>query len=343
MILVAAVFLILSLSWFLGRCFQFLGQPRVIGEIIAGLVLGPSLLGLWSPEWQHRLFSPEHMSLLTWPAHLGLGVFLFSVGLDSRHEDWRRQPGRLFKVWMGSLFVPLAIGAWVGWFWLYPLEGGLEASRLRFSAFIAVAMAVTAFPVLVRMLEDRGWHRRPLGRLAIGVASMDDLCTWVFLAFIVHEGAGAALHGLFIAFALGWALSGTRLKSWKGRAWMHRIAAWMMPFFFVLSGLRTDLNLLRNVEGLGVLIGILLIAVFVKIAGTWFGARWAGLKPRPALVLGVLMNTRGLVELVVLNLGLRAGLLSPRLFAAFVVMALVTTLMTGPLLLAMHAPREMDQ
>jgi Kef-type K+ transport system membrane component KefB len=369
-LLLLQIAVILALCRLLHSLVERIGQPPVIGEIIAGLLLGPSFFGWLAPGLFARLFPPASLPALNALSQIGLVLFMFLVGL---HLD-------LAEVWvlrgvaglagLLSIAVPFAAG--------FALARPLHALApsvplLPFSLFCAVAMSITAFPVLARILADQKLSATRLGHVAIACAAFNDVVAWVLLAGIVavsrslfepvailviysavmwlivrpllrwvpNELASmlifvflsswatelAGLHALFGAFFAGVAWPRGSVKFEEVSAKIEPIAmAVLIPLFFSYTGLRTNIGAVHwGFTGI-----IIAVAVAGKVGGAFTGARIMGFDSRNALTLGFLLNTRGLVELVVLNVGLDLGILTPELFSMMVVMALVTTLMTSP-------------
>lgn len=386
--------LLLQIAVILGACrlahgiFGRFGQPPVIGEIIAGLLLGPSLLGWVAPSAYAYLFARESLPALGGLSQIGLVLFMFLVGLRldlSEVYEFRRVAGV-----SGVLSIVIPFGA--GLLLARPLHALAPAGSpmLPFSLFIAVSMSITAFPVLARILADHGLTSTRLGHIAIACAAFDDVTAWtmlagitaltrssqsgnpllgpallllgyvvvmffpvrigikwltarfqpaselpvilvfVFLSAWVTESAG--LHALFGAFLAGvvWPRDHTVIDRLCAK--IEPIAMMVLiPLFFSYTGVRTNIGLVSG--GLWLyLVAIVAVAIVGKAGGAITGARLMGFSVRDSLALGCLMNTRGLVELVALNVGMDLGILSPALFSMMVVMALVTTLMTAPLL-----------
>lgn len=376
----------------LGRLFGALAsrfrQPPVIGEILAGIALGPSLLGQLWPGAHDLLAGAGARAGLGVLGQLGVLLYMFQMGLEF---DPARFSGRWLHVGLishASIALPFLLGALAA-IALYPDFAGARASQPAFSLFVGVAVAITALPVLARILDDLGLKNTALGQLALCCAVIDDVSAWCLLALILGlvqlQGAAAgqtALHTLVFITAL-WLVArpalarlGARDLSpgltalilvllvssaaateaigihaifgafFLGLLIPHRsrwapafiekfrtpIHALLLPAFFALSGLRTDLRLLNALDNLAVCAAILAIAVVGKMGGSYLASRFDPmLSRRDSLALALLMNTRGLVELLILNIGLEIGVISPALFSAMVVMALATTLMTAPM------------
>jgi Kef-type K+ transport system membrane component KefB len=376
-----------------------LRQPDVIAYVLAGFVLGPSLLGNLPGDPSSFLFPEEVRSGLSTIGSLGLVIFAFAIGLELDLGAVRRQSRAVLGVSAGALAVPLAAGAGLA-LALYPAHravGGDAVPRLAFVLFLATAMAVTAFPVLVAIVSERGMRETPLGRLAVSSAAVQDAVGWVLLAaalaafsgggsdlvrtlaeaaafFVVLilvrpllkaalaspslGGAGGDIGALAIsigfaagcagatqaiglhlvvgAFAAGVAFprrampARARVPVLSG-ALMPLTMALLLPIYFLGPGLAVDVGSI-GAGGLATLGAIFLVACGSKLVGGTLGARFAGLPWAEAGVLGVLLNTRGLMELVVLSVGYSEGVLDRALYSELVIVALLTTLMTGPLL-----------
>ena len=379
-----------------GRVFRAIGQPAVMGEVVGGLVLGPSVLGALSPGVYQWLLPPDVTPFLGMHAQVGIILYMFLVGLDLDLPRVRSLGRSTVAISAGSIVVPFVLGV-VFAVWLYPHVSS-DAVPLRvFAAFIGTSLAVTAFPVLARILTDWGIARSPLGVMALTVAAIGDVIAWCLLAIVVgmarsdavaglrtfgltvafvgvmlrvvapvvrgwvarrgDAGAGGnitradlgtvlvavllsatateliGIHGLFGAFVLGAIMPhGSPLAVDLDRRLGDVVAVLFLPAFFAFTGMRTEIGLLTGAGDWLLCGAIVLVASAGKFGGTIVGARWSGLQWRNSAALGALMNTRGLVELIVLNIGLDLGIISPRLFTMLVLMALATTLMAAPLL-----------
>jgi Kef-type K+ transport system membrane component KefB len=391
-----AVALIVVVAQLLGELLQRWGQPRVIGEILGGIALGPSLLGAVAPGLEARLFNPAVLAQLNLLGQLGLALFMFLIGLELNPSLLRGRLPLASRITAVGVALPLVLGVGLALVlerWLPDLLPG--DTTLAGALFMGTAMAITAFPVLARILRERGLTRQPLGALTITVAAIDDLLSWILLAAVVafaRSGSGwGALQPLLLTGL--WALLllvGLRpLRGWLERHYRHRrqlgpllqvslfsgallsgaVTEWigvhlifgaflwglampryeplrrrlelrleavvlqlMLPLFFAISGLNTRLNALDTPVLWAATALVLLVAVGGKFLGTWATARLSGVPSREAQALGWLANTRGLTELVILNVGLSLGVISTTLFSIGVLMAIATTLMTGPLL-----------
>ena len=391
-----AVAVIMLTAQLLGALLERCGQPRVIGEILGGIALGPSLLGVVAPGLEAGLFGAAVRPQLNLLGQLGLALFMFLIGLELNPALLRGRLPLASRISAVGIALPLALGIGLAELlegWLPDLLPGHFA--LAGALFMGTAMAITAFPVLARILQERALVGQPLGALSITVAAIDDLASWILLAAVVaFARTGSPLGALQPLLLTGlWALVllvGLRpLRGWLERHYRRRGALgpvlqvsllagallsgavteaigvhlifgaflWglamprdaalrqaledrlqavvlqlMLPLFFAISGLNTELTALNSPAlGLATLL-VLLVAVLGKFAGTWATARLSGVPPREAQALGWLLNTRGLTELVILNVGLSLGVISTTLFSIGVLMAITTTVMTGPLL-----------
>jgi len=380
----------------LGNVFQRFQQPPVIGEVIAGIVLGPSLLGRLAPQVSALVFPSEVLPLLGVLSQVGVILFMFLVGLqlDAGQLQQRRQA--VVAISHASIVVPFVLGSALA-LALYPRLSTSDVPFATFALFLGVALSITAFPVLARILRDRQIHRTQIGALAISCAAIDDVTAWCLLALVIavaRQQAGAALvtaglavayvafmlsvvrpalrqlvshversadsrqksvalllvglvasalateaigiHALFGAFFLGALIPrDSKLAQELAGRIEDVVLVLLLPAFFAVTGLRTEFGLLRGLEHWLMCLAILAVACLGKIGGALLAARWTGLAWREAAALGVLMNTRGLMELIVLNVGLDLKLISPTLFAMMVFMAVFTTLTTAPLLTAL--------
>jgi Kef-type K+ transport system membrane component KefB len=379
----------------LGTVASRLGQPAVIGEIAAGVLLGPSLAGWIAPGFSALLFPEASLPFLQLLSQIGVVLFMFLVGLEVEPSHLRGRAQTAIAVSHFSILIPFVLGATLS-LALYRQYAPPAVPFFAFALFCGVAMSITAFPVLARILEDRGLTHTPLGTTAITAAAVDDVTAWSILAFVVAlSTAGGAVVALFaivtlsvvftllmvlvgrpvlqrvlnvdrmgghlskgrIAVVLGTVLVGALITEIIGihalfgafvaGAVMPRGAAFrsalrdrieaissvlLLPIFFAYTGLRTQIGLLDEVAHWAVCLAIIAVATAGKLGGTVVAARWTGLPWRESLALGALMNTRGLMELVALNVGYNLGILTPQIFTMMVLMALVTTAMTGPLL-----------
>jgi Kef-type K+ transport system membrane component KefB len=385
---------ILAITIVCGWLARKLGQSRVIGEIIGGILLGPSVLGRIAPHSSAALFPEASLHSLEILSTIGLILFLFLVGMELDSEQLSSQRKTAVIASGASIFVPFFMGALLA----HPLRIRFAPHGIGstpFVIFLGIAMSITAFPVLARILEERGLQSTPLGVTAILCAAVNDLIGWlllgVALALIGKDGGSASLPirlaglGGYLLLMLGVVrplaaravhmrkkpglslellgavvaatLASAAATEWIGvhplfgaflagvcfprvPHWQHALrvrldmitSVLLLPLFFALTGLRTRLDLLNDAN-MWWWAGIVLVAaVFGKMGGAALAARWTGQSWRNAAALGALLNTRGLVELIVLNIAYNVGAFSPTLFTMMVVMALVTTMSTTPIL-----------
>lgn len=382
-------------SRLLGAAMQrWLKQPPVIGEILAGILLGPSLLGHVAPEVFAALLPADAAPGLGLLAKVGVVLFLFLVGLELDTSVLRRSTHATIAISHASIVAPFLLGATLA-LWLYPLYGTSNVSFTVFSLFCGVSLSVTAFPVLARILTDRKVQRTPLGVTALSCAAVDDLTAWTLLALVVgvanarlstaalvvpmvaaylvtlalvvrpllrrldarveaeegplSHGTLAAVfvavllsayateligvHALFGAFAVGAVIPHDgRLAAGIRERLEDVVIVLLLPAFFAFTGMRTQIALVGGWQDWLATAAIVAVATLGKFGGSFVAARAVGLGWRASMAIGVLMNTRGLMELIVLNIGLDLGVISPTLFAMLVIMALVTTFATTPVL-----------
>lgn len=378
-----------------GSLARRLGQPPVIGEIGAGILLGPSLLGWAAPDVSAFLFSPSSMSTLQLLSQVGVLLFMFVVGLELQPSHLRGKAHAAVAVSHFSIILPFLLGVSLS-LALHTEYAPPGVPFHSFALFLGIAMSITAFPVLARILEERRLTHTPLGATAITCAAVDDVTAWSILAFVVAitTAAGAiqtllaivvlsalfvllmikvvrpglravldpdrnsesltkgqtaailgllllsalateiiGIHALFGAFLAGAIMPGGTAFRTMLRARLESISSvLLLPLFFAYTGLRTQVALLDDVGSWAICLLIIAVATVGKLGGTTLAARWTGMRWRDAVALGALMNTRGLMELIALNVGYDLGILTPQIFAMMVLMALVTTAMTGPLL-----------
>ncbi len=390
--LVLQLVVILTATRLFGMGAKAIGQPAVIGEMLAGIALGPSLLGTLAPALSTQLFPASSLTVLNGLSQLGVLLFLFIVGLHVDVPALRRQRSTAVVASHASIAAPFTLGVALA-LYLFPRYAPAGVAFPAFALFIGVAMSITAFPVLARILEERGLLNTPIGTLAVACAAVDDVTAWMLLAAVVAlvQSGGAipsllqalagtavfvlimfrvvrplldrlatgerasrvptatlslllimallaalgtetlGIHALFGAFVAGTIVP--RSNGFADRVanqFGDLLVVMLLPLFFAYTGLRTDFSMIAGASAWWPLFGILAVAIVGKVGGTTLAARASGQSWHAASTLGVLMNTRGLMELVVLNIGLDLGVLSPPLFAMMVVMALVTTTMTVP-------------
>ncbi len=389
--LLLALAAVVALGRLLGWLFSRIGQPPVIGEVVGGILLGPSLLGHIAPAAYHYILPAAVAPYLGIIAQFGIILYMFLIGLHLNTDLLRSRIQATVATSHASIVVPFLFGSALA-LYLYPEFATREVPFTNFALFLGLAMSITAFPVLARILSDLGLTRTELGTIALTCASVDDVTAWCLLAFVVGvvqstgqsalmiagftiafilflfvvvrpvaarlikaEGENLSqttiaaalvsmlaaaliteaigIHAIFGAFLLG---SVIPHDSKLARALTHSledlVTILLLPAFFAFTGMRTEIALVSGVEEWLIVGLIIAVATVGKFGGTILAARLTGLGWKPAAVLGVLMNTRGLMELIVLNVGLELGVISQKLFTMMVLMALVTTIATTPIL-----------
>jgi Kef-type K+ transport system membrane component KefB len=388
-----ALAVIIVTSRAVGALFGTLRQPPIIGEVVGGILLGPSLLGRVSPELHAVLLPPRVAPFLGVIAQLGVILYMFIVGLRFDLRVVRQSGPMTLAISHASIIVPFVLGLALA-LGLYDGMAPEGATFTPFALFIGVAMSVTAFPVLARILDDRGLSGTRMGTIALTCAAVDDVTAWCLLAFVVsaaRDTLGGAfvtlgltilyigimlivirriiarliprleasersvdarlslifvalllsalatefigIHAIFGAFLLGVITPPrSRLATDVSDRIDDVVRVLFLPAFFAFTGMRTEVGLLLTASDWLICALIVVVATAGKLGGTLIASRLAGLGWRDSAALGILMNTRGLVELIVLNIGLDLGVITPRLFVMLVIMALVTTLMTSPIL-----------
>lgn len=340
---------IIATTRVVGCLFKRLNQPAVIGELVAGILLGPSFFGWMAPGAYAELLSPDVLPLLRAFAQVGVVLFMFLVGLELDLGVIRQNTRATLSISQASIVFPFVLGLAFAPT-LHARLSSASVPSVPFALFLGISMSVTAFPVLARILGDRGMTRTRLGTIAMACAAVNDLAAWCLLAVVValttFGDLGSALahlpailadhighYAIFGAFLLGGIIAASsRIAPRIDRRLQRIVSTLFLPVFFAVSGIRTEIGLIAGTANWALCAAIVAVACVGKIGGTAAAARILGFEWRDSAVLGVLMNTRGLVELIVLNIGLDLGILSPTLFTMLVVMALVTTFMTSPLL-----------
>lgn len=384
-----------------GKLAKWIGQPQVVGEMIAGVMLGPSLLGLLWPDAMKMVFTPESRGVLYCGAQLGVGLYMFLVGLEFRTEHFRSRAKSAACVSLSGMLVPFVLGALLV-LWLQHVPG-IFSPKVRYfegALFLGAAIAITAFPMLARIISERGLAGTPLGTLALAAGAIDDAAAWCVLAVVlatfgasqpwvmggVKVGAevvaigGALLYGV-LALTVGrkWLAGLGRRAEREGGvsqammavvlglfclvAWyadvigVHAVfsgfilgiamprgvfaedlrkkiepfaVVFLLPMFFTFSGLNTQLRVLVEPGVMLAGVAILVASVIGKGVACWAAARLNGEDQATSLAVGTLMNARGLMELIIINIGLQKGVIGEALFSILVVMAIVTTLMATP-------------
>lgn len=387
--------IVIVASRVMGRVFSWVGQPSVVGEMAAGILLGPSLFGLVAPESFSFVFPAASLGTLKLLSQIGVCLFMFAVGMELNIEHVRRKALTAVLVSHASIVFPYLLGVGLAYF-LYTQLAAPGATFTAFALFMGISMSITAFPVLARILQERGLSRTILGSTALTCAAVDDVTAWTILAFVVAIAratsfAGSALNLLLVVVFIACMIWGVKrfLPRWLGPARLtedepssgtlativcvvvaaalctevigiHSLfgaflagaimpetggfrkklgvrvetfsSVLLLPLFFAFTGLRTQIGLLNDWAGWSICLAIIAVATLGKLGGTAITARLTGMRWNESLQLGALMNTRGLMELIALNIGYDLGILSPRIFTMLVIMALATTMLTGPLL-----------
>jgi Kef-type K+ transport system membrane component KefB len=392
------------------------GQPAVIGEMIAGILLGPSLMGWLWPGFFQMVFPPASLGTLRMLSQIGVCLFMFVIGMELDVAQLKLQARTAVFVSQVSILFPYLLGV-LSSLWLFPSLAAPGTTFLAFALFIGISMSITAFPVLARILEERGLTKTALGSTALACAATDDVTAWTVLAFVVaivkagglapavltivvvllfvavmlfwirprmprwlsyleqapksspspplHGAEGVlplasrgqgphatvlaavvvflfacafvtdmiGIHALFGSFLAGVAMpSHGELRNSLRIRLEHFSSVFLLPLFFAFTGLRTQIGLLQEPSAWLICLALIGVATLGKLGGSMLAARMTGINWADSFALGALMNTRGLVELIALNIGYDLGILSPQIFTMLVLMALVTTGMTGPLL-----------
>jgi Kef-type K+ transport system membrane component KefB len=393
-ILLGQIITIIIIARFFGWIFKKIGQPSVIGEIIAGIFLGPSVVGMYFPEFSLALFPTESLGNLQFLSQIGLILFMFVIGMELDMKVLKNKANEAVVISHASIVFPFTLGISLAYFVYYRFAPqGVEF--LSFSLFMGIAMSITAFPVLARIVQERGIHKTRLGSIVITCAAADDITAWCLLAAVIAiVKAGTFVSSLYV---IGLAISYVLLMLFLVKPFFKRVGdlysnnenlskpvvaiffltlilssyatevigihalfgAFMtgvimpdvakfrnifiekiedvalillLPLFFVFTGLRTQIGLINDPYLWKITGIIILVAVVGKFIGSALAARFVGQSWKDSLTIGALMNTRGLMELVVLNIGYDLGVLNSEIFTMLVIMALVTTFMTGPAL-----------
>jgi Kef-type K+ transport system membrane component KefB len=317
----------------MGRLLARVDQPPVIGEVIGGIVLGPSLLGVVWPEGYRFLMPAELRPLLRVVAEIGVVSYMFLIGLEMNPAALRGQLRSTVTIAASGMVAPFVLGLGLA-VYLYPLVSPSSVPFSNFALFFGISLAVTAFPVLARILSDLRINRSPLGIRALACAAMADVSAWIMLAVaigIVH--ATPERFAIVAAFLAGAVIPhDSRFAVTLHRRVEPFVVIVLLPAFFAFTGMNTQIGLVGDGAGWAITALIIVIATAGKFGGTSLAARATGATWRHAAELGVLMNTRGLMEIVVLNIGLEIGVISPTLFTMLVIMAIVTTMATSPIL-----------
>ena len=396
-----SVLFFLQLAVILGACrlvgllARRMGQPQVVAEMVAGVFLGPSLLGLLAPDLQRFLFPKDSTAILFAVAQVGIALYMFLVGVEFRIDLFRERLKSAAAISVAGMILPFLLGAAVA-IWLVQSPGEFFTAKVKGwegGMFLGAAMCITAFPMLARIIVERGLSGTTLGTLSLAAGAMGDAAAWCLLAIVLSSSesdpsiaawaiGGGLAYSVFVLTVGRWALRPLgRMAEREGKVtpamlsvalMLTMLGAWvtdsigiyaifgafilgcamprglfsreltqqiepmatslLVPVFFTYSGLNTRLDLVTTPQLWLVALVVLLAACLGKGVGCWAAARLSGEDQRTSLAIGTLMNARGLMELIIINIGLERGIITPQLFAILVVMAVATTLMTSPLL-----------
>ncbi|HUJ22196.1 MAG TPA: cation:proton antiporter [Bryobacteraceae bacterium] len=399
--LILQIAVILVTARVVGMLFRKIRQPQVVGEMVAGILLGPSLLGWAAPGISNALFPASSLGHLSALSQVGLVLFMFLVGLSLNPKELQEHGHAAVLISHVSIVTPFCLGSLIA-LYMYPRLSDDSVTFTGFALFMGAAMSITAFPVLARILTERNLLRSRMGTLSIACAAVDDVTGWCILAYIVvviratHGSnpvwvtiGGAALYVLVMLFGVKRLLRWFEKSFQKNRRLTENAIAFMvllvlasalateslgihllfgaflmgaimpkrpdfvqhvlqkfesvtvvvlLPLFFAFSGLRTSIGVVKGPGMWFYALIVIVVAIAGKLGGSAIAARLAGMPWRDAASLGILMNTRGLMELVILNIGLDIGVISSTVFSIMVLMALVTTFMTTPLLELVYPP-----
>jgi Kef-type K+ transport system membrane component KefB len=393
-ILLGQIITIIIVARFFGWIFKKIGQPSVIGEIIAGIFLGPSVVGMYFPEFSLALFPTESLGNLQFLSQIGLILFMFVIGMELDLKVLKNKANEAVVISHASIVIPFALGISLAYF-VYHKFAPQGVEFLSFSLFMGIAMSITAFPVLARIVQERGIHKTKLGSIVITCAAADDITAWCLLAVVIaivkagtfesslyviglaifyvllmlflvkpffkrvgdlysnnenlskpvvaiffltlilssYATEVIGIHALFGAFMTGVIMPDvSKFRNIFIEKVEDVALILLLPLFFVFTGLRTQIGLINDPYLWKITGFIILVAVIGKFVGSALAAKFVGQNWKDSLTIGALMNTRGLMELVVLNIGYDLGVLTSEMFTMMVIMALVTTFMTGPAL-----------
>ena len=371
----------------------YLGQPQVVGEMIAGVILGPSLFGLIAPHVQQMLFPAESKGILYVGAQFGVGLYMFLVGLTFRADHFSSNARSAVSVSLSGMAAPFLVAITITpWLLTIPNLFGATVTQFQATLFIGASIAITAFPMLARIINERGLSGTPLGTLSLSAGAIDDAAAWCVLAVVLASfGAGpivaikaigggvgfaalvltfgprllaplgriadragevgptllavtlmlfllsafamdaVGIHAVFGGFLLGTAMPrGVFADSVKRQLEPFTVVV-LLPLFFTYSGLNTQLSMIDNIGLAAVTLVILAGSILAKGGACWAAARLTGQDNATSLGIGALMNARGLMELIIINIGLQRGIIGPTLFSILALMAIVTTVMASPL------------
>ena len=410
-VLVQLIIIIIAARIF-AAIFRWFRQPQVVGEIAAGLILGPSCFGYFFPELSHQIFNPEVSEVFGVFSQLGLILLLFLIGLEFDFNHLRWNGAAAFTISLSGIILPFALGAGLAPFihpYLEPLkETGEPVAFWGFLLFMGTSMSITAIPILGRMMMELGITRTKLGAITISAAAVDDACGWIILAtissivaakynplltlrmigltigflllmiFVVRPLAKRAvkyaltagrgelsmnhlavlficlfacaiatnligIFGIFGAFLFGTILSDEHeFREAVGKQFRNFVTVFFLPIFFTYTGLRTNIGTLDTPIHWLLLSGVLFAAIFGKLGGCGIAAKLCGFSNKESFIIGTMMNTRALMELIVINVGRNLGVIPDSVFCMLVLMALLTTVMTTPMILWSYRGTELE-
>lgn len=397
------VALIIAVSRLLGVLFRRAHQPQVIGEVVAGILLGPSFFGALAPTWWAAVFPPDTLPFLKITAEYGIVLFMFLIGLELDADIIRERGRDAVIISAANIVIPFVLGTTLGVL-IYEQFGRPEVSPVAFALFLGAAMSITAFPVLARILIDRDLLRTRVGALTLTCAAVDDIVGWCVLAMVVALGRAGSFETAVTI--VGWVCAYVLAMVWLGRPLLQRLHAlyesrgglsqnlyavvlilallsalttqvigihaifggfmlgammprgggfvraladktedfvtvFFLPLYFAYTGLRTQMGLVQGAEAWLMCGAIIAVAVLGKFGGSLIAGRALRLSWRESAALGALVNTRGLMELIILSVGLDLGIISPTIYAMMVLMAVVTTVMTSPALALIYPAGEL--
>lgn len=404
-----SVLFFLQMAFILAVCratawvFMKIGQSRVVSEMIAGVLMGPSLLGWLFPEFSAYLFPAESKPILFSVAQLGLVLYMFLIGVEFDVELIRKRIKSAASISIAGIAAPFALGGLLAYFIADdPALFAAKTSSLEAVLFMGAAMAITAFPMLARIIFEQGLSKTSLGTLALAAGSLDDVAAWCVLAVVLASfqddyriallaiGGGVVfaivtltlvrrllrplgeqtertglispdafvftlmlvmlgawftdyiqIYAVFGAFIMGIAMPRGKFSAELHRMMYPLTVALLLPVFFVYSGLNTKIGLVNSPHLWGLAALVLLVAIAGKGVACYLAARWNGESHKEAMAIGTLMNARGLMELIILNIGLQRGIIEPALFTIMVLMAVVTTLMATPIFERIYGKKEL--
>jgi Kef-type K+ transport system membrane component KefB len=389
----AQLLLILLVARAVGWLATKVGQPRVVGEMIAGILLGPTLFGHFAPELQQQIFAAEYRPFLSLGAQIGIGLYMFIVGMEFDNSMFKHRARSALTISASGILVPFVMACLLaGWLLEY---GGLFAPDMSWgeaTLFLGAAISITAFPMLARVIQEQGLSNSKLGTLVLAAGAIDDVAAWCLMALLLASFGGddtlflkavigsilfsalmltlvkkhavklelrylqagrltpgltltilclwvvsvsttdmIGLHAVFGGFLLGVAMPRGQLANHIIKRLQPIVLIGLVPLFFAVSGLKTDLSVLSEGTLWQVAIAVIAASIFAKAVACYLAARICGENHPMSLAIGILMNARGMMELILLNIALENGVIQPDLFSVLVLMTIITTMMATPL------------